>query len=414
MQPSEIVDLAEFPLDETPDIGVRSRETWTSNSSLEVEVSQDSVRSSSSGRLPTTTHSTNPHDSQILYGMGWQSAPATPPPEPGSQSPSQLISGVGRRFPSAMPSRAASLIISQGATDAGSTSSGALDASGSRDSLASLEQDLPDTLDAHTFSFDAASWPGSLGGSIFEPILPATPGPTPNRKRRSISPSAPRPAKRQRVCTEQLDQDAEEEAYPGGEAQGWATGEAFHNARMLTMDLIKTTGFSISEPEAEWETPNEGNTPSHTPPSSPHGLQLDGASGSLSERFDTQPGYTLKVEFFSEEQIEAYLAGHLSTYRAFHLGPDETEAPQPRSVDLASESWHALQAIFGDHLDSAADDDDDFLLQGEEEEVLNWMLIWARVQQTLRGPGPGPVEDLEEFLGQLDELATMAFVRKIE
>jgi hypothetical protein len=208
---------------------------------------------------------------------------------------------------------------------------------------------------------------------------------------------------------------------------------------MLTIDLVKTTGCSVSEQEAERGIPNQGSTPSQTPPCSPRLAPVDGASGGkpsfpdldadklactdkaqdeISPTSDTartegcsaRPGYTITVEHFSEDQIEAHLAGHLSAYRAFYLEPDEAEVPRPRCVHAARQGWRTLRAVFGDRLSSAADHD--FLLQREEEDVLNRLLSWVREKQA--ACRPGPFEGLSECIKQLGELKVMAFVKTAE
>ncbi len=239
------------------------------SSSLEVNPSQSSVRSSSGSwtRAPTSLR-----DSQTMRGgTGWHSEPATPPPEPGSPPRSQLIGGIGRLFPSTLPSSAPSLSVdSQSAADMGSIPRGVLDVSDARDSLCSLEGDLLGTrLEESPIRM------GSLRESIFGPVLPTTPGLTPNRKRGSSLSLTTHPAKRLKI---DLDQDSEEDISVKEERQGRATEQAFRNARQLTIDLIETTGCSTQEPEAEEDIPGQGNTPRHTPPCSPRIRPVDGPS----------------------------------------------------------------------------------------------------------------------------------------
>ena len=271
-QPSKTAALAEF-LENSLPILVPLRDVRGSESSLEVNVSQGSTRSSSGS---WTWVPTSLRDSQTMCGgTGWLSEPATPPPEPGSPPRSQLIDGIGRHFPSTLASSALSLSLdSQSAGDMGSIPRGVLDASDSWDSLRSLAEDLPGTRREGS-SVETPVRTGSLRGSIFGPVLPTTPGLTPNGKRGSGPASTPRPAKRLKV---DLNQDPEEDMSTKEERQGRATKQAFHNARKLTIDLIETTGCSIKEPEAEGDIPSPGNTPRHTPPCSPRIRPVDGPS----------------------------------------------------------------------------------------------------------------------------------------
>ena len=120
----------------------------------------------------------------------------------------------------------------------------------------------------------------------------------------------------------------------------------------------------------------------------------------------------VEVEYFSDDEIERYLGGHLSAYRAFYLEPDEEEPPRPRDADTARASWRILKAIFGDRLDAA--EDDEFLLgEDKEEDILDWLVIWACEQRSSSGLGQGVIEGLSGWLEQLEQLATTAFVKRV-
>ena len=215
-------------------------------------------------------------------GAGWQSEPATPPPEPGSPPHSQLIGGTGRLFPSTLPSSALSLSVSsQSGGDTGSIPRGVLDVSDSRDSLRSLEEDLLSTrLEGSSLESPIQTGrTGSLKERIFLSVLPTTPSLTPNRKRGLSPSSTPSPAKRLKV---DLARDSEEDSSAKEERQGRTTEQAFHSARKLTLDLIESTGCSVKEPEAGGgiasQGNSQGNTPRHTLPCSPRICPVDGPS----------------------------------------------------------------------------------------------------------------------------------------
>ena len=124
-----------------------------------------------------------------------------------------------------------------------------------------------------------------------------------------------------------------------------------------------------------------------------------------------RPSYTVEVEYFSDDEIELHLEGHLSTYRAFYLEPDEAEPPRPRDADTARASWRALKAIFGDRLGSA---EDEFLLGGDEEEdILGWLFLCACEQRASSCLGQGVIGDLSGWLEQLEQLATTTFVKRV-
>ena len=141
------------------------------------------------------------------------------------------------------------------------------------------------------------------------------------------------------------------------------------------------------------------------------GLNLASLTAGRAEGCGPQLRYAVEVEYFSDDEIERHLEGHLSAYRAFYLEPDEAEPPRPRDADTARASWRTLKAIFGDRLDSA---EDEFLLGGDEEEdILGWLFIWAREQRASSRLGQGIIEDLSGWLEQLEQLATTAFVKRV-
>ena len=134
--------------------------------------------------------------------------------------------------------------------------------------------------------------------------------------------------------------------------------------------------------------------------------------GNLASYFELRYTTMVEVEYFSDDEIERHLEGHLGAYRAFYLEPDEAEPPRPRDADTARAGWRTLKAIFGDRLDAA--EDDEFLLGGDEEEdILGWLVIWAREQRASSRLGQGIIGGISGWLEQLEQLATTAFVKRV-
>lgn len=240
--------------------------------------------SGSSSRLPTSQSSSR-RGTRLVHGTGWQSPPATPPPVPVSRTGSQLINGIGCRFPTGLLSRASTLTVDgESVTDILATGRDVLDP---RSSPSAFQEDLLNTPRPEASSFETPTVSGPARESIFGSLPLLTPRLTPNRKRSSSPPSAPRPAKRQKVDTREAEDDVEESVYQGEDFQGLAIDRTFHNARRLTLDLMETTGCSISKPGAGEETSGRGNSSGHTTPSSPRNDRVDRASeGRISGRHE--------------------------------------------------------------------------------------------------------------------------------
>jgi hypothetical protein len=267
--------MADVLLKKQLPILVRPRDSQESQSSLEVNAAEDSMGSNSSGWLPTSQSSSR-RGSHPVHSAGWRSPPATPPPAPVSRTGSQLINGIGCRFPTGLLSRASTITVEgEGETDILATS---LDVPDPRDSPSDLEEDLPNTPRPEPSPFKTPTSSDPPRERIFKNLFPLTPRLTPNRKRSSSPPSAPRPAKRPKVHAQQADEDLEEPVYQGNDFQGLAIDRAFRNIRRLTFDLIETTGCPITKPKAEEETSGLGNTPGHTTPTSPRSDRVERAS----------------------------------------------------------------------------------------------------------------------------------------
>ncbi|KAK3902600.1 hypothetical protein C8A05DRAFT_15365 [Staphylotrichum tortipilum] len=394
--------MASLPHEKPLAILVRPRETGelrASQNSLEVNVPEDSMGSQPAFPLPSLPHS------QTMDSTGWQSPPATPPPD--AEMESQLMDGIGCLFPIALPSRATSLSM-EGDNGAGTPASlGSLAAAGDADNARETHglpifenDDFLATPRPDLGTWDTPTRSALLGGaSIFGSVLlPLTPGLTPKRKGTSDSPSSPPPAKRMRSQTLRADQDARE----------------FHTARQLTMHLLgSTSGSSADAPEAEQEGLESANASSRSGSSSSDTLSAPRrAPASL---------HALEVEFLSEDEIEAHLAELVSAYRAFHLDPDENELPSQQqqqppdgSARAAAASRDTLRAVFVGQLRSA-EDEQRLLLRGEEEDVLNALAAWVRETQVpASGVRRETFQDVRACLERLRAAATgERFVKQI-
>ncbi len=374
---------------------VRPREELrVSQNSLEVNIAEDSLGSHSqpAAHLPPLPRS------QTMDSTGWNSPPATPPPE--SETESHFMDGIGCLFPTALPSRATSLSMggdSDPDTPASTDSAAAAQVVENAPEIHGLpilkNDDFLATPRPNLGTWDAPARSAVLGASTFGSVLPLTPGLTPKRKREPSSPSSPPPAKRVRSQTLRADQE-------------------FHSARQLTMHLLgSTSGGSVEVPEAEQqeevlESANASSVTWSLLSGQVEGEVSEGELGRLPSTADPQltappdegysssdtmpaprttttnpaPLHALEVEFLSEDEIESHLAELVRAYRAFHLDPDEndpTEHQQPPDSVRAAASRDTLRAVFARQLRSI-EDERRLLLRGEEEDVLNALSAWVR------------------------------------
>ncbi|KAG7292698.1 hypothetical protein NEMBOFW57_002736 [Staphylotrichum longicolle] len=110
IQTPKPVRIADLLLKKQLPIMVRPRDSQETQSSLEGNVNEDSMGSSSSSRLPTSQSSSR-RGTQLVNCTALQSPPATPPPAPVSRTGTQLINGIGCRFPTGLLSRASTLTV---------------------------------------------------------------------------------------------------------------------------------------------------------------------------------------------------------------------------------------------------------------------------------------------------------------
>lgn len=128
----------------------------------------------------------------------------------------------------------------------------------------------------------------------------------------------------------------------------------------------------------------------------------------------TQSRYTLRIERFSETEVDEHLAELLRAYRAFHLEPDEAEAPQQRDAEAADKSRRLFQAMFGNQLTSAGNEE--FLLYNEEEDVLDMFAVWTR-QYLQQIPSQLREEKFEDLSASFERLVTFpaaALIKRIQ
>lgn len=227
-------------------IPVRPRETGelrVSQTSLEVNVPEDSL-----GSQPPAAPLPSLPRSQTMDSTGWQSPPATPPPE--AETETQLMDGIGCLFPAALPSRATSLSM-----EGDTASPGRMEATRDTEEGQGIHglpildnDDFLATPRPNLGTWDTPTRSALLGASLFGSVLPLTPGLTPKRKRDSSSASSPPPAKRMRNQTLRAGQDSRE----------------FHSARQLTMHLLGSTSGSSADAEQEGLEPASAGSRSAT------------------------------------------------------------------------------------------------------------------------------------------------------
>jgi hypothetical protein len=124
----------------------------------------------------------------------------------------------------------------------------------------------------------------------------------------------------------------------------------------------------------------------------------------------------IKIEWFSEDRIEAQLSTHLAPDGPSVGGPESLPGPQrTRLVRL-----FFFRGIFENQLKSAKEDE---LLQQEDEDVMNLFMSWVRELRIPSSPRTEMFADIHEGMNRLQYLgsgtgpgnqdATWPFIRKI-
>ncbi|KAL2161643.1 hypothetical protein VTH06DRAFT_8205 [Thermothelomyces fergusii] len=269
----------------------------------------------------------------------WQSPPPIPLPDPAVEIVDQIMEGIERGFEETLLSEATTPTAgNERAPDVPATPCTV------PENLASSQVDGPTALhtEVSTPRVDAHSFGGPVRSGSSEErnmsgyYLPLTPELTPIRKRSASPPSTPRPERRRRVEAQPFDENVEEQ----------------FSIDIGLRELARTPAVA-SGSEGQFGSDLAGNSQA------------------------TRPRYIIDIEYFSEDELEEYLAALLKAYRAFYLEPDGAEPPRAEGdPDRAQRSRRILKNIFDQQLGSA--ENEEFLLREEEEDILDAFMEWAR------------------------------------
>ncbi|KAK5658862.1 hypothetical protein OQA88_1676 [Cercophora sp. LCS_1] len=391
----------------------RSSQTKEPQSSHESSLERRPSLLSTEENMPT--EATNPVPStrrdSFFRRSPMPSLPSTPPPDEEASSQIHLISGVGELFPLTLPSRESSLTLgSECASNASLTTP--THHSDSEDGDADDEDllETPKAEEKHRFpaAIETPLRPIPARDCIVVQMPPLTPSPSPRRmKRGSSPPSTPRPHKRPRLVTPNAPAGSRSSF---GQAKPHTTelgGASFLNQRWRWLNdaemsplefgeaaMIKSNGFARrakSLPDLGSSALDESNrTPSPAP-------QIQ----DLSHEDQLQ----IRIEWFTEGEIEAQLSNLLASYRGFYLDSEVSGNDKGTRYDAgdARAARLTFKAIFENRLNSA--EDEGVLLQEEEEDVMNLFMMWVREMQV---PDCEKIENfpnVEVCLDRLDELA---------
>ncbi|KAK4167061.1 hypothetical protein QBC43DRAFT_342287 [Cladorrhinum sp. PSN259] len=334
----------------------------------------------------------------LLDGSSWQldslallavpsSLPATPPPDNRFMVEHHTMSGIGCRFPDALPSRALTLTFgSDCAVEVPTTSE-------------TRSVDIGDIVTPKApKTRTSLETPAPAMPKLCGQLYPLTPSPTPMQRKRAVDPPSPPCSKRSKVAGQDMRNDSEDEGYFEPRTS------QFHGIRKLTVDLAGSAGVSIDVNQQRFLETGKGARPG---PSS--SAQKQGTS--KVENCGKKSKFALVIEWFSETEIEEQLSKLLAAYRGFYLEPDAAEKERTRDPDGARRARQTFKAIFENQLNSA--ENEEILLQEEEEDVLDSFSAWVREMKVSKDICNEAFDDVSGCLNRLANLRTVPFIRRI-